>query len=174
MRSQKQNENIDVLFYNIAVPLQRFIYNIVKNEHDAEDLLADTFVRIIEYIDGNSEFPPKAVCYTIARHLSIDFLRRKRKVFVPSNNDFMLEVQDQCSVEGEVEDIIMNEYIEVIVGELPELYANIFLLKFYDELSFLEIGNVMNVKENHARVLYYRAKNKLAKLFEERKTYEKR
>jgi len=172
LRKNQLNNSIDELFYDLSLPLQKFIFNIVKNRHDAEDLVADTFVRIIEYIDSNSEFPSKALCYAIARNLSIDFLRRKKKVYVPSDEEFMLYIQDECDVESEVEEIIINEYIEELVSEMPEVYSNIFLLKFSDELSFLEIGSVMGIKENHARVMYYRAKNKLKKIIEERKRNE--
>lgn len=160
-----QNENIiELIFSKLALPMQRFVFNIVKNNHDAEDLVADTFVRILEYVNTNHAVPEKALCFAIARNLSFDFLRRKKKIQLLFDQNELLGIEDNTDVFEEVNELIEKESVERLIHNLPELYSNVFYLKYTYDMSFIEIGNVMGVKENNARVLYFRARNKLKKI----------
>ena len=158
------NNLIELTFYELAVPLQRFIYHIVKNNHDAEDLVADTFVRILEFATINNALPNKPLCFTIARNLSFDFLRRKKKVQLLFEPKELLEIEDDTDVFEEVNELIEMESVVRLIHILPEMYANVFYLKYTYEMSFLEIGTIMGMKESNARVMYFRARKKLKKL----------
>ena len=50
---------------------------------------------------------------------------------------------------------------------LPEASREILYLRIYGNLSFRQIGEVLSVSENAARVQYYRAREKLRKELEE-------
>jgi RNA polymerase sigma-70 factor (ECF subfamily) len=165
-KGNPNNNLIELIFSDLAGPLQRFIFHIVKNSHDAEDLAADTFVRILEFINIHHTLPDKALCFTMARNLSFDFLRRKKKIVLQSDQKELLEVEDEADVFEEVNELIEKENVIKLIHNLPELYANVFYLKYTYEMSFIEIGNVMGIRENHARVLYFRARNRLKKIIE--------
>jgi RNA polymerase sigma-70 factor (ECF subfamily) len=68
------------LVERLEKPLVNFIYRFVGERHAAEDLFQETFVRVIR---GLSEFRPDASLttwiYTIARNLSLDFLKARRR-----------------------------------------------------------------------------------------------
>jgi RNA polymerase sigma-70 factor (ECF subfamily) len=76
----------------------------------------------------------------------------------------LIDIEGDTDVFEEVNELIEKENVVKLIHNLPERYANVFYLKYTYEMSFIEIGNVMGMKENHARVLYFRAKNKLKKM----------
>lgn len=163
---RKTHKNLDLsekLFEEIGVCIQRFIYHIVKNNHDAEDLLSDTFVKIIEYIQVHEKIPDKALCYAMARNLSFDFLRKKKKVLLNMTIDMSNDIVDESDTFEIVHNKMSTENSYRIIQSLPEPYANVFNLKFNDQMTFDEIGQIMNITENNARQIYYRAKLKLKK-----------
>jgi len=152
------------LFQSLSIPLYNFLYNILKNKHDAEDIVADTFVRILEIVYVDGKVPNKPLCFTIARNLAIDFLRRKKKVSYDSVAIEGMQITDDLDVFEEVNKMFEENDVDGLIKQLPEVYANIFYLRFYHDLSFKEIGDIMEFSENNARVMYFRARNKLKKI----------
>ena len=58
--------------------LYRYLLRLVRNSADADDLFQQTWIRVAEQIrryDPNRNFD--AWLFTLARHLAIDFLRRR-------------------------------------------------------------------------------------------------
>ena len=68
------------LVERLEKPLINFILRFVNERHVAEDIFQDTFVRVVRTL---GEFRPEASLstwiYTIARNLSLDFLKAKRR-----------------------------------------------------------------------------------------------
>jgi len=53
------------------------------------------------------------------------------------------------------------------INNLDDNVKEIVLLRIYGELSFSDIGNIINKSENYARVNFHRAKLKIQKELEE-------
>jgi len=168
-------EKIEQFYSDLVPPLYRFVRNIVVNSHDAEDVVADTFVKIIELAYTEKSIPSKAFCFTVARNLAIDFLRRKKKITY--NSVFIDELQLSANIDV-FEDISLSEDLATIekhLSEFPELPSNVFYLRYFHDLSFKEISKIMNISENNARIITFRVKKKLRNTFDElrRKTDER-
>jgi RNA polymerase sigma-70 factor (ECF subfamily) len=54
-----------------------------------------------------------------------------------------------------------DEQLERALGNLPDHYRRVILLRHRDNLSFAEIGDVMQLSENAARKLWWRAIERL-------------
>lgn len=165
----KEHNLIDESFRELAIPLYKFVFNILKKQHDAEDIVSDTFVRTLEIVYSSNELPQRPLYFTIARNLAIDFLRRRKKINYNSEVIENITIADDTDVFDEVNRIAENEEVEKLIGTLPDVYANVFYLRFSQYLSFEEIGKVMDMSENNARVIYFRARTKLKKMIAEKK-----
>ena len=74
----------------------------------------------------------------------------------------------ECEIKSELEEhVIKEEQVEALrraIDSLKKKYQNVIIYRTYFELSFREIGNVMKISENSAKVLYHRAKSKLREI----------
>lgn len=145
--------------------LYHYIYCIVNNTQDAEDILQDTFVmayRKIHKYKNNTCF--SAWLYRIARNLSYDSMKKSKRLllFDKSEIENMLEnCVQQVDVHDEREQIIQE-----VLEQLNFKEKNILILRIYEEKSYDEIAYIMNIGESACRKQYERARKKFIKLYD--------
>ena len=102
----------------------------------AEDLLQDTFVRALKRIDRlQASVSQRAYLFGIARHVCIDALRRLRAVEeLPAETPAMTLTTDE-----------RLEPMRLAISELPETQREALLLKLQQELSYVEIAEVLAI-----------------------------
>ena len=102
----------------------------------AEDLLQDTFVRAFKRIDRlQASVSQRAYLFGIARHVCIDALRRLRVVEeLPAETPAMTLTTDE-----------RLEPMRQAISELPEMQREALLLKLQQELSYVEIAEVLAI-----------------------------
>ncbi len=129
----------------------------------AEELTQETFYRATKKI---SEFRGECKMSTwlcqIAKYVyyqSLDKKRRSREV--PFEEAVELAMQEE--IEKSLEDAEAKLHIYKVIHTLPTPMRDVVMLRLTGELSFKEIGDVLNKSENWARVTFYRAKQILGK-----------
>ncbi len=150
-------------------------FDIVKQYHDAEDVLEEALIKVIEILDDIDEAEIgtprcKNLMITITKHRAIDFWRKARKLPVPMEN---LE-QEELYQDVEQLYIDTENYKEVIacIGELDEMYRDVLNLKVMHHLTSKKIASILNIGEANVNMRYMRAKRMLAKKLEARKGNE--
>ncbi|QHS62967.1 RNA polymerase sigma factor [Chitinophaga agri] len=134
---------------------------LVKDRCLAEDLFQDVFIKIINafneghYLD-NSRFIAWAV--RIAHNSCISHFRKKTPTFALIYRD---EISNQIyqQVESQEQHIITKEThasVHMLIDRLPEAQREALILRYYADLSFKEIAQIVNVGINTAlgRVRY--------------------
>lgn len=137
----------------------RFLLRLCGDAHLAEDLMQDTFLKAMQSVDS---FDNRCKFTTwlcqIAKNTYFDNLRKKK-------NHPMEELPDDLdSGQSFEEQVLDNESaleIRKLIHRLPEPYKEVFLLRFYGELSFREIGEVFEKSEGWGRVTYLRSREML-------------
>jgi RNA polymerase sigma-70 factor (ECF subfamily) len=105
--------------------------------HSAEDLLQETFLRLMRQVDRcRLAASPKGYLFGIARHVSADTWRRAKAL--PSED----EVVD--SIEAPQSDQRLIEAREIITA-LPPLQREILDLRFQHDLSYAEIAEALGI-----------------------------
>jgi RNA polymerase sigma-70 factor (ECF subfamily) len=96
----------------------------------------------------------------IAKHLYYDQCRKNKKVLDIKNDDLPIG-QPINTTEEEV--ISNDEKLSLYkkMQHLDEKTREVMYLRITGELSFKEIGIILNKTENWARVTFYRGKNQL-------------
>ena len=131
------------LIYSVMV-------NVVKNNHNAEDLTSDFFLKIWSMTDnflgGNGH---KRWLVTIARNMAIDFLRKNGReeltIDVDSNDSddagfSKKELADNVDSESTV---IGNMTVNDALQKLEGLEREVINLKLFAELTFKEIAKIL-------------------------------
>lgn len=147
-------------------PIFNFIYRLVGNPQDAQDITQETFIKTWRNLKKyKTEENFKAWIFTIAHNTAIDWLRKKKNlVFSDFKNEegenFLEEniadtslLPDEIVMQGENKKLIGDA-----INKLPPMYKEVVILHYMNELTFDEISQVLKkplntVKSQHRRAL---------------------
>lgn len=146
-------------------------YDISKSIHDAEDIVEDSLIKIVENLkDINPEEIDKPRCknlvITITKNTAIDQLRKKEKLPIPS--EYIEEQLMEISTEELYIDMENYQNVIACIDEMDDKYREVIRLKVLHERSSKEIGKILNISEQHVNVRFMRAKEILARKLGER------
>ncbi len=152
------NSSIEQLINRYRTRVYTYILLIVKNQHLAEDLFQDTFIKVIKsLLDGKYKENGKFLSWVIriAHNLIIDHFRKNRQLNAVSREDFQVDIFNSRKFSGiNIEDrLIYNQItrdVKNLVDELPQDQKEVILLRHYCGLSFKEIAEHTNVSINTA------------------------
>jgi RNA polymerase sigma-70 factor (ECF subfamily) len=132
------------------------IRKIVITHDNANDVLQETFIRIYK---GITNFQEKSSLHTwmykIAYNESIRFIEKNKK-----NNSVSLEENNNTYLNNLREDTYFNGNelqlkLHAIISKLTEKQQRVFQMKYFDDLSFREISEILNISENTLKSSYY-------------------
>jgi len=150
--------SLELLINRYRKQVYTYIFLLVKNQHLAEDIFQDTFIKVIKSLDGgkyqdNGKF--LAWVLRIAHNLVIDHYRKERQLNSTSREDFGLDILNSRKyADKPTEDAIIDKQIKKdirgLIDNLPEEQKEVLILRQYCELSFKEIADHTNVSINTA------------------------
>lgn len=122
-------------------PLYRFLYRQTGDGALADDLVQETFIRLLTY-RGSGPTHFKAWAYTIARNLTYDHFKSARH----RNEDPSATIEDALSGadSGAFTDDAREEVIAAL-GRLPTEQREALILRFYHDFKLEEIAEVTGV-----------------------------
>lgn len=129
---------------------------------DANDVLQNTFIKAwtsIDYFRGEAKM--STWLYRIAINESLNFLEKERsRNNLPIDSVPNLEqLRADEYFDGDEAEIILQKAI----ASLPEKQRIVFNLRYYDELSYEEISNVMGTSVGALKASYHHAVKKIEK-----------
>jgi RNA polymerase sigma factor (sigma-70 family) len=133
------------------------IYLIVKDRYVAEDLLQETFIKVINKLKSgeyNEEGKFLPWILRIAHNMAIDQFRRNKRhptiVLEDGSNVF----NSLCFSEDSAESIQLKEDSDVavrgLIDALPEHQKQVVIMRHYNDMSFQEIADATGVSINTA------------------------
>jgi RNA polymerase sigma-70 factor (ECF subfamily) len=157
-RAKKDPAAFAILYERYVKKIYNYIYYRTSSHHDAEDLTARTFHQALGNIHRyvNRGVPFSAWLYRIAHNLLANWHRdRSRRQMIS------LDLLDLRTRRREAPDSIAeaNEEREMLlaaIGRLPADRQQLLILKFAEELSNAEIGQIMGRSEGAIKSLYHR------------------
>ena len=139
----------------------KYLFCLTRNSDISEELTQETFYRAVKKIHTfKGDCKISVWLCQIAKNLWYDECRKNRKNLKTSEDTF-LEIQNSDVTE---EKVIQNEEKMALYKKLQKLdekTREVIYLRITGELSFKEIGTILNQTENWARVTFYRGKQKL-------------
>ncbi|MFY0630140.1 MAG: RNA polymerase sigma factor [Flavobacteriaceae bacterium] len=134
------------------------IRKIVLTHENANDVLQNTFIRVHKSID---RFEGKSTLHTwmfrIAYNESIRFLEKEKKKNSLSIDEVSMGQYEQLKASEYFDGEELHEKLQTIVAELTEKQRRVFQLKYFDDLNFREISEILEVSESTLKSSYYSA-----------------
>jgi RNA polymerase sigma-70 factor, ECF subfamily len=147
-------------FNEVVLPHLDAAYNLARwltrNEHDAEDVVQEAFMRAFRFFDGYRGGDARAWILKIVRHTCFTWLARNRPVEVVAGSDEELDEERgydgrsrlESGAGGKDPEMLLMERLDTnilnsLIDKLPPLYREILVLREIEELSYREIAEVL-------------------------------
>lgn len=162
--SEGQNEAFDELLKRYKDKLYNYIYMIVQNREVAEDVFQDTFTRVIVTIKSkryNEKGRFQGFLFRLAHNLIVDIYRQEQTAQFINPTEAGYDIfNDKELCDQPLEDRVSYEQVlrdvRRLIHFLPENQQEIIRMRFYEDMSFKDIADALQISINTAlgRVRY--------------------
>lgn len=165
----KNSERYSEIVERYQTRLFVYIYRLIGNKEEAEDLLQDVFVkayRNLNSYDTSRKF--SSWIYRIAHNETVNFIKRKSlKRFISWETITTAKDKLDSSSEEEGADIAwirkeISKEVSEAISRLPSKYKQVLTLRYYADQSYEEIADILGKPVNTVGTLINRAKKKLS------------
>ncbi len=151
----------------------------VRNADDADDLTIEAFGKAFSRLDQYSpSFAFSTWLYKIASNNSIDFIRKKRIQVTSMDSGYVNDDGDRIQIDAKAtsmnpeESIIHGQkviHMRMLVSKLKPRYRVLVEKRYFDELSYEEIAEELQLPLGTVKAQLFRARDFLANMMEKTK-----
>lgn len=170
MSKETDDKLLAELFTQYRQMMFKIALGILRNSADADDVVQNTFLYIINNLEKISQIPcNKRACYfaNITEHLALNFINRRR-AHPTDDIDEYEELSSDTSAENAAVESITVEEIKQVIRSMSVKDRLILRLCLFEERSYKEIADIAGISEGNARTCVCRARRRLAKLLKEK------
>jgi RNA polymerase sigma-70 factor (ECF subfamily) len=153
------DQDFKSLYQATLTPLRRYLATVLGNNHEAQDIAHDAYVRTYTAMQGQAVNQPKAFLFTTARRLALNFRIRRGNRMRPEENT----VLDRTAADTpDAAHLTMakheQEAVAAAIARLPEGCRGVLILRNLEGLSHQEIADRLglarsSVEKHLARAL---------------------
>jgi RNA polymerase sigma-70 factor (ECF subfamily) len=163
------------LFFEVVNRYQNkifaYITRLVGDRSEAEDLTQEVFIKVYKNLFGfDVKRKFSSWIYRIAHNESVNYLKKKSyfRVLSIEQNEFLKNTM--TSTENLIEKIIQKESskkIKELLGKLSFKYKEVLILRYFEEKSYEEIGDITRRPVSTVGTMINRAKSQLEKIMKD-------
>ncbi|KGP70869.1 RNA polymerase sigma factor SigX [Pontibacillus yanchengensis] len=154
--------------------LYQFLFYMVKNREQAEDLVQEVYIKVMNSYDRfKGESSEKTWLFSIARHVAIDYFRRQKR-----KRNKILEFFDWGESGHLIEDdhpipediAVQNEEIQKMYRCLDKCSVDqrsVLILRYIQSMSIQETADVLGMSVSKVKTTQHRGMKVLQQLMEE-------
>lgn len=156
-----RREGFAVLVKQYSEKLYWKVRRIVFSHEDANDVLQNVFIKVwsnLQNFQGKSSL--STWLYRIAVNESLDFLRKQKladKVSTDEDDSVASRLMSDEYFDGDE----VQTRLQEAVARLPEVQRTVFSLKYFEEMKYSEISQILNTSEGALKASYHLAVKKI-------------
>lgn len=158
---------------------QRYLYSIcysyTQNEQDSLDIVQEIYIKIFKNIGNfniNMPFHPWIRRITVNACLNFKRGIKTNVVSLNSKQNDNSEFEETLASDYDLENVLERKELQQIIksglNSLPDNYRLIITLRYFEDLSYQEIADLIHKPLGTIKTDLYRGKAMLKKLFEDR------
>lgn len=139
-----------------------------KNHDDTDDILQNTFIKIyrnIEKFKGESKL--YSWMYRIATNETITFLNLKAKRIQIDSNELQMQLIENLESDVYFEGNEIQLKLQKAIATLPQKQQLVFNMKYFEELKYREIADILETSEGALKASYHIAVKKIEEFLKE-------
>jgi len=140
----------DQLYELYSHKLFSFVFKILKNEAEVDDIVQEVFVKIWESRNKLEDYKLlNSYIFTIAYNNSIDLIRKRI-----SNNKYLGHLKYSASINftptivSQIEYNELNNQVEKLIANLPDRQKQVYLLHRDEGVTYTEIAEKLGISKN--------------------------
>lgn len=160
----EKKPQFDVLVDAHGREIYAYVWRMLQNEQDAEDCLQEAFLKAYlayERLEGTANY--RAWLYRIAGNTARTRLRDRLRTGTLLSEDIS---DTSLPIDQQAQNRIQLEAVQDAIEALPYKQRESIILRKYQELTYEEIGSILNTSEESARANVYQGLKKLKAQFE--------
>lgn len=150
-------------------PLYRLVRRMVLIHEDADDVLQNTFIKAwqgIEKFRGDSSLG--TWLYRIASHEALDHLEKNKHLCAsiddedsPGTMSIAAKLEGDPFFDGDE----VERQLQEAIASLPNKQRLVFNMKYYDEMKYEDMSQVLGTSVGALKASYHHAVQKISKFF---------
>lgn len=152
----------ELLCIRLEGPLYGYAYGMVRNSHEAEDIVQEALFRLYREMRARKLRPggsARSYVFAIAHNLAVDSSRRTRSI-APLDASF--PAPDGNSGES----FVLREQLNRALADLPANHRSALMLREFGDLSYAEISETLGASLAEVKVWIHRGRKGLAQLLD--------
>lgn len=151
----------------------KYLIKIGATREDAEDITQETIMKTIECLQQIEPEKMRAWMFKVAINRYYSLYNKNKSVVRLSEEDLERLLPVFEHVESDILTKEKASELEEVLHVLQPTFQQLLILKYYMELSYKEISEILDVKETQVKTYLQRARKSFKKIWEE-KGYEQR
>lgn len=155
IEDEKQKNKFEQLYEKYRDMMYYKAYEILKDSYMAEDAVHDSFLRIaknMKSIKDVDSLKTKSFILTVTKNRAIDLYRqRKTRNHVDWKEENIKEINSKEN----------DPILKILIMELPDIYRDILVLKYYHGYTYKEIAKIQGIQTQTVGIRLHRAKQML-------------
>jgi len=170
-------EAFEALVARYQGPLLNFIGRCLGDYEQAHDVLQHVFLQLYRFMPAlapslstrTSRMPLKAWLFRVATNRCIEEMRKQRPIRFSEMDIKINDGEEELSLadmipdqhplpEEIVEERDLQCTLKRAIDDLPTTFRSVVILRYTEDLSFVEIGRRLNMPENTAKTYFHRAR----------------
>ncbi|GLU44361.1 RNA polymerase sigma factor [Allomuricauda sp. NBRC 101325] len=161
-QEESRAKAFEVLVNTYKERLYWHIRRIVLNHDDADDVLQNTFIKVyrnIEKFKGDSKL--YSWMYRIATNESLTFLKQKSKKLGVSDQELKDRMAENLVADVYFEGSEIQIKLQKALATLPDKQKLVFTMKYYQEMKYTEISEILDTSVGALKTSYHLAVKKI-------------
>jgi RNA polymerase sigma-70 factor, ECF subfamily len=172
-----QIDSFNILINRYEKKMRNYARNFLSDKEDVNDVLQEIFIKAyknIQSFDAERKF--SSWLYRIAHNEFVNVLKKRNKITLPLLDFdvfFPQYAKDGKTLAQDIDQRKMQEIVARFTDKLEQKYKEPIILYYFEELSYKEISDVMQIPVSTVGIRIKRAKNILKSICQkEGITYE--
>lgn len=150
-------------------PVFNLAYRMMGNPGEAEEAAQEAFIRAFTRLDSyNPNHKFSTWMLSITSNYCIDLLRKRRALLLSIDEPLpphpALMSDKSKGPESQLEESEQQEMVQALLAELPADYRQAVVLRYWHELSYEEIAEMMDTSVSAIKSRLFRARRQLAEI----------
>jgi len=138
------------------------IRKIVLNHENADDVLQNTFIKVFRHIDGfKGESKLYSWMFRIATNESISFLKKEAKHLRVDMKTLQEQRVDNLKADVYFDGDEIQLKLQKAIIRLPQKQQLVFNMKYFDDLKYEEISEILDTSVGALKASYHHARKKI-------------
>jgi len=161
-KPETREKAFSVLINTYKERLYWHVRRIVLNHDDADDVLQNTFIKVYRNIEGfKGDSKLYSWMYRIATNESLTFIKQRSKKSGISSEELKVKMVENLEADVYFEGNEIQIKLQKALATLPDKQKMVFNMKYYQEMKYQEISEVLETSVGALKTSYHLAVKKI-------------